>query len=132
MSLSLFSLLFVMACGGGSGSSGGTGSSSVAPGGGGGCSIVGLFCYDFVGTSWDAAAAEGRCDLISDDLVSGGWVPAVYDPTGCPGSATAECTGFEGIPGHPDSVIIIYYYEDPPMAVAEDACTDGGGTYTLY
>ena len=133
MYLSLFSALMIFACGGGSGSGGGTGiSSGGGTSTGGGCEIVGLYCYDFVGTSWDTAAAEERCDLISDDLVSGGWVPAVYDPTGCPGSATGECTGFEGIPGDPDSEIIIYYYEDPPLAVSETGCTDGGGTYTLY
>ena len=73
-----------------------------------------------------------RCDLISDDLVSGGAAPAVYDPAGCPGAATADCTGFDGTPGDPDSEIIIYYYEDPPPAVVVSGCEAGGGTFTLY
>ena len=128
--LSLFIVLFVLACGGsGSGSgSGSTGGTST----GGGCEIAGLYCYDFVGSSWNAATAEERCDLISDDLVSGGSVPAVYDPTGCSGTATADCTGYEGIPGDPDSEVIIYYYEDPPPAVVVTGCEAGGGTFTLY
>jgi hypothetical protein len=125
MILSLFGVLFGLACGGGSSSGGVT-----SPGGG--CEVVGLYCLDFVGTSWDAAAAEERCDLISDDLVSGGWVPAIYDPLGCPGGATAECTGYDGIPGDPESEIIWYYYADPPTSFMESGCTDGGGTFTLY
>ena len=124
--LSLFTVLFVLAWGGsGSGSTSGTSA-------GGGCEIAGLYCYDFVGSSWNAETAEDRCDLISDDLVSGGSVPAVYDPAGCSGSATADCTGYEGIPGDPDSEVIIYYYEDPPSAVVVSGCEAGGGTFTLY
>jgi len=90
------------------------------------------YCIDFVGTSWDPALAESRCDLVSDDLVAGGSTPATYEAAGCPGGATAECTGFEGIPGDSNSEIVYYYYEDPPMVMAESGCTDGGGTYTLY
>ena len=127
MRLSLFIVLFVLACGG-SGGSGGSGSGS----GGGGCEIAGLYCYDFVGPSWSAATAEDRCDLISDDLVAGGSLPAVYDPAGCPGTATADCTGYEGMPGDPDSEAIIYYYEDPPPTVVVSGCEAGGGTFTLY
>ncbi len=122
-----FGLLFAGACGGGSGSGGTSGPSTAV----GGCVIVGLYCYDYVGASWDVAAAQERCDLVNDDVVSGGYT-ASYDAAGCPSGATAECTGFDGIPGDPDSEIIIYYYQDPPMTVVENACTDGGGTYTLY
>ena len=128
--LSLFTVLFVLACGG-SGSSSGSGSSG-GTSAGGGCEIAGLYCYDFVGSSWNAATAEDRCDLISDDLVSGGSVPAVYEPAGCPVNATADCTGYEGVPGDPDSEVIIYYYEDPPPAVVVTGCEAGGGTFTLY
>ena len=131
MMKSLSSLMFVIACGG-SGSSTSTGSGSPTSSYVGGCVAAGLYCYDFVGASWDAASAQAQCDQISDDLVSGGFSSAGMDSTGCPSNATAECTGFEGIPGDSDSEIIIYYYQDPPISVAELGCTGGGGTYTLY
>ena len=123
----LWSMLFALACGGGSSSGGG---STGAPAGG--CAFGMAYCYDFVGASWDATLAENQCTVVSDELVAGGSAGATYEPSGCPGNATAECTGFDGIPGDSDSEIIIYYYEDPPMAQAESACGAGGGTYTLY
>lgn len=136
MSLSLFIALFGLACGGGSGGGSGSDSGSVSlPTGSssaGGCDWSGSYCYDFVGASWDAASAEAQCDSFSATAVSEGAPGATFESTGCAGGATAECTGFDGIPGDPDSDIIIYYYDDPPMAFAEDGCTAGGGTYTLY
>ena len=128
--MTLWSMFLALACGGGS--SGGSSSGSGWSGAAGGCAFGTAYCYDFVGASWDATLAENQCQIVSDELVAGGSPGATYEPSGCPGSPTAECTGFDGIPGDPDSEIIIYYYEDPPMALAEDACVDGGGTYTLY
>ena len=120
-------LMVFAACGGGTG---GSGSSTGSPAGG--CAFGAAYCYDFVGASWNATIAETHCNLVSDELVAGGSPAATYDAAGCPGNATAECAGFDGFPGDPDSEIIIYYYEDPPMSLAEDACIDGGGNYTLY
>ena len=129
MLMNVWALLMVLACGGGSGSGGGTGTPTASAAGG--CAFGAAYCYDFVGASWDATLAENQCNVVSDELVAEGSAPATYEPAGCPGNPTAECTGFDGIPGDPDSEIIIYYYEDPPMAQAEAGCTAGGGTYTL-
>ncbi len=132
MNLGLFSVLFGLACGGGAGSGSGSDSGSVGASAAGGCDWFGSYCYDFVGASWDAASAEAQCDIFSSDAVSEGAPSATFVAAGCASGATAECTGFDGVPGDPDSDFIIYYYDDPPMAFAEDGCTAGGGTYTLY
>ena len=124
--MTLWSMLFALACGGGSSGGGSTGAQA------GGCAVGTAYCYDFVGASWDAALAETQCTVVSDEVVANGMPGATYEPGGCPGNPTAECTGLDGIPGDPDSEIIIYYYENPPMALAEDGCVGGGGTYTLY
>jgi len=136
MIVSLLSVLFGLACGGGTGSStgsGGGGSSAAgATGSVGGCDWSGSYCYDFVGASWDASSAEAKCDQFNDSAISEGAPGATFEAAGCASGATAECAGFDGVPGDSNSEIIIYYYDDPPMAFAEMGCTDGGGTYTLY
>jgi hypothetical protein len=91
---------------------------------------VSSYCYDFVGTSWNPASAEYACDQISDNLVAGGAAPGVFVSSGCPGGATAECTGIGSDAADPGSEFVIYYYDAFPLTVAQDACVSGGGTYT--
>jgi hypothetical protein len=96
----------------------------------GGCEWVSSYCYDFVGTSWNPTSAEYACDQISANLVAGGAPPGVFVSSGCPGGATAECTGIGSDAADPGSEFVIYYYDAFPLTVAQDACVSGGGTYT--
>jgi hypothetical protein len=96
----------------------------------GGCEWVSSYCYDFIGTSWNPTTAENACDQISDNLVAGGAAPGVFVSSGCPGGATAECTGIGSDVADPGSAFVIYYYDAYPLTIAQDSCVAGGGTYT--
>ncbi len=95
-----------------------------------GCDWMGSYCYDFDGSSWTALSAEIACDQISANATAGGAPAAVFVPSGCPGGATAECTGIGSDISDPGSAFTIYYYDAYPLSVAQKSCVAGGGTYT--
>ena len=96
----------------------------------GGCEWMGSYCYDFDGPSWDATSAEAACDTFNAGATAEGAPTGTFLTAGCPSGATAKCTGFQGDPADPGSSITLYYYDAMPLAAAQTACTDEGGTWT--
>jgi hypothetical protein len=107
----------------GSASPSGTGTSS------GGCEWMGSYCYDFDGSSWDAASAEATCDAFIAATTAEGAPAPTFVPAGCPSGAVASCSGMQDDMADPGTAITLYYYSGY-LPAAKDACIDEGFTWT--
>ena len=95
----------------------------------GGCEWMGSYCYDFDGSSWDAASAEATCDAFGASATAEGAPAPTFVPAGCPSGAVAMCTGMQDDMADPGTAITLYYYSGY-LPAAKDACIDEGFTWT--